>query len=98
MTTILTTGPVKLQPTPRRVRDLFDTTKALNVLEHKWFPDFWIPVSEIAPDVLTKGEAYGIEGGEGKEVKAFKGSVKGREKSSDGVVVFEGRVCWGGVD
>ena len=39
---------------------------------------------------MTKGEAYGIKGGEGKEVKAFKGSVKEREKSSDRVVVFEG--------
>jgi len=87
--TLITTGPVKVESTPRRVRAvfdgiyLFDTTAALHVWEHKYFPQFWVPVSAFAPGVLTKGEPYDPDG------VAFKGSVKGKDKTSDRVIVSE---------
>jgi hypothetical protein len=87
--TLITTGPVKVESTPRRVRALFDgiflfdTTSALHVWEHKYFPQFWVPVSAFAPRVLTKGEPYDPDG------VAFRGAVKGKGKSSDRVIISE---------
>jgi len=53
------------------------------VWEHKYFPQFWVPVSAFAPGILTKGEPYDPDG------VAFKGSVKGKTKTSDRVIVSE---------
>lgn len=82
-------GPVKVESTSRRVRALyngvflFDTTSAVHVWEHKYFPQFWIPLSSIAPNVLVKGDAFDGEKG------AFSATVKVGQRSSDRVVLFE---------
>ncbi|KAH7399805.1 hypothetical protein BKA64DRAFT_670436 [Cadophora sp. MPI-SDFR-AT-0126] len=86
---LISTGPVKTEPTSRRVRALFDgtfifdTTSAVHVWEHKYFPQFWIPISEFQPGVLVKGSSFDDQG------FAYLGTVKGRVRSSDRVLVFE---------
>ncbi|KAI0893025.1 DUF427-domain-containing protein [Annulohypoxylon nitens] len=50
---LVESGPVKTLPTPRRVRILFDgeyiadTTSALYVWEHQYYPYFYVPRSSI---------------------------------------------------
>jgi hypothetical protein len=60
-----------------------DTTRSKHVWEHKYFPQFWVPLSSVAPGVLTKGEAFDSES------SAFKATVKGKEKISERVLIFE---------
>jgi hypothetical protein len=86
---LLANGPYKIEHTPRRVRALFDgtwlfdTTSALWVWEHKYFPQFWIPLWAITPGILTKGAAIDAER------SAFSAVLKGKGKSSDRVLLFE---------
>ncbi|KAL2071115.1 hypothetical protein VTL71DRAFT_12350 [Oculimacula yallundae] len=86
---LIASGPVKLEPTCRQVRALFDgvflfdTTSAVHVWEHKYFPQFWVPLSSFAPGVLIPGPRFDDEG------FAYQGTVKGASKSSNRVVVFE---------
>jgi len=88
-TTLLTTGPVKIESTPRRVRALFDgkflfdTTSAKHVWEHKYFPQFWIPITAVTPGVLTKGKALDAE------TSAYFATAKGVNKETDRVITFE---------
>ncbi|KAI1773331.1 DUF427-domain-containing protein [Hypoxylon cercidicola] len=62
---IASKGPVKTLPTPRRVRILFngkyvaDTTSALYVWEHEYYPYFYVPYSALPPGVLIEDEATG---------------------------------------
>ena len=48
-----------VEPVPRRVRAVLggrlvlDTTRALYVWEHKYYPQFYIPVEDVAADVLV---------------------------------------------
>lgn len=50
---LCTTGPVKTHPTPRRVRILHkgvyiaDTTNALYVWEHEYYPYFYISIHDL---------------------------------------------------
>ncbi|KAH8808105.1 hypothetical protein F5884DRAFT_752658 [Xylogone sp. PMI_703] len=87
--TLISNGPVKQEETPRRVRALFDgvwvvdTIEARHVWEHKYFPEFWVPVKSVKEGVLTKGEAYDAE------KSAFKATVKGQAKSTPRVLIFE---------
>lgn len=78
-----------MEPTPRRVRTLFngiylfDTTSALHVWEHKYFPHFWVPISAFDTSVLTKGTPYDPDG------VAFRASIKIKDKISDRVIISE---------
>lgn len=86
---LITSGPHKVEVTPRRVRALFDgvflfdTTSACHVWEHKYYPQYWVPATSFAPGVLTKGKAVGSDG------SAFLGTAKGNAKSTDRVLIFE---------
>jgi len=87
-TNLVTSGPVKLQSTPRRVRILFDgqyvvdTTSAKHVWEHKYYPQFYVPLTSVLEGVLKKGDSV-------ENDSAFLATLKGKEKSSDRVIVFE---------
>ncbi|KAL2053729.1 hypothetical protein ABVK25_006033 [Lepraria finkii] len=87
--TLLANGPHKLENTSRRVRGLydsiyvFDTTEALLVWEHPYYPQFYIPSSAVKHDVLTKNEPVDKEG------SAFLATLKGKNKSTDRVISFE---------
>ena len=87
--TLNATGPVKVEPTPRRVRALFngtylfDTTSALHVWEHKYFPQFWVPRSALSTSVLKVLEPYDPDG------VAFRASITVKDKTSDRVLVSE---------
>jgi len=86
---LISSGPHKVEATPRRVRALFggvwlfDTISARHVWEHQYYPQFWVPVSSFAPSVLTKGKAIDSNG------SAFLGVVKGNTKTTDRVLIFE---------
>lgn len=86
---LVSSGPHKVEVTPRRVRAqfdgvfLFDTTSARHVWEHQYYPQFWVPVTAFAPGVLTKGKAVDADG------SAFMGTAKGSTKSTDRVLIFE---------
>jgi len=62
---LITAGPHKTEPTPRRVRGLlggkyiFDTTSAVYVWEHPYYPYFYIPESEFADGALEKLDSEG---------------------------------------
>ena len=87
--TLISSGPHKVETTPRRIRALFDSTwlfdtiSARHVWEHKYYPQFWVPIAAFAPGVLTKGKAIDHNS------SAFLATVKGKEKSTDRVLVFE---------
>jgi hypothetical protein len=78
-----------MESTPRRVRALFDgiyvfdTITAKHVWEHKYFPQFWVPISAVNPSLLTKGKAVDSSN------SAFLASVKGKSRSIDRVLIFE---------
>jgi hypothetical protein len=86
---LIKSGPVKVESTPRRVRGifdgifLFDTTSAKWVWEHKYFPQFWIPISAVTPGVLIKGKALDAEN------SAFAATVNGKGRETGRVLVFE---------
>jgi hypothetical protein len=86
---LISSGPHKVELTPRRVRALFDgaylfdTTSARHVWEHQYYPQFWVPATSFAPGVLTKGKAVGSDD------FAFLGTAKGNAKSTDRVLIFE---------
>ena len=48
-----------VEPVPRRIRatlagqTVLDTTRARYVWEHKYYPQFYIPLDDVAPDVLV---------------------------------------------
>ena len=87
--TLATTGPEKVESTPRRVRALFngtwlfDTTSALHVWEHKYYPLFWVPVSAFPDGILTKHAPYDPDG------VAFRASITVKDKTTDRVVISE---------
>lgn len=86
---MVSSGPHKVESTPRRVRALFDgvwlfdTTKARHVWEHKYFPQFWVPVESVTPGVLTKGDAID------SDASAFTAVAKGKGKTTSRVLIFE---------
>ncbi len=86
---LIQNGPFKIESTPRQVRALFDgvflfdTTSAKHVWEHKYFPHFWVPKSSIKLELLSRGPAFDKEG------YAYQATVKGSERSTNRVVVFE---------
>jgi uncharacterized protein (DUF427 family) len=95
--TLLTTGPHKLEPTPRRIRILFggtyiaDTIHSRFVWEHPYFPQYYLPKSDL-PELKKVGQEIKAEG-QGKTEgsgRAWQAEVSAEGKSSDRVLVFEG--------
>lgn len=86
---LLAKGPHKLEKTSRRVRGLydsayiFDTTQARHVWEHPYFPQYYVPKSEVQDGILSKKEAVD------QEESAFILDLKGKSKSTDRVLMFE---------
>ncbi len=80
---------MRVESTSRRVRVLFDdqyivdTTAAKHVWEHKYYPQYYVPIATIVSGVLEKGKAVDSDG------CAFLGTVKGLTKSTDRVLIFE---------
>lgn len=87
--TLIANGPYKLEKTSRRVRGLydsiyvFDTTGAHFVWEHPYFPQFYIPSVAVKHGILTKDEPVD------KAESAFLATLKGHNKSTDRIIVFE---------
>lgn len=56
-------GPHKIEPTTRRVRGqfdahwVFDTTSAYHVWEHPYYPQFYVPTTEIKGFRIVREEA-----------------------------------------
>lgn len=86
---LLASGPHKLEKTSRRVRGLydgiyvFDTTEARFVWEHQYYPQFYIPSSSVKAGVLTK------DGSVDKEESAFLATLKGENKSTDRIIIYD---------
>jgi uncharacterized protein (DUF427 family) len=66
---LVSEGPHKHEPTPRRVRGLlngeyaFDTIEAYHVWEHPYYPQFYIPLHSFANGSLARlGEVDGTKG------------------------------------
>ncbi|TAQ88058.1 hypothetical protein B7494_g3609 [Chlorociboria aeruginascens] len=101
--TLVTSGPHKIEGTPRRVRGLFgskfifDTTSALFVWEHKYYPYFYIRASEFPSGALAKSismEGYWVGrlsvGGKSTErVLGFEDGLEGEGKALSGLVRVE---------
>lgn len=93
---LLRNGPHKLEHTSRRVRALFDsvflfdTTAAIYVWEHEYYPQFYIPAVDFNPGVLTKKGP--VEGTERENTKAYWATVQGRKDGQEieKVLLFEG--------
>jgi Domain of unknown function (DUF427) len=94
---MLDNGPRKMVPTSRRVRVLFnnsyivDTTEAIHVWEHDYFPQYYIPVTELnnctwqsQEDIKTK------DGSLGASIVSIKvpGPKSVDEKTTDRAIVF----------
>ena len=62
---------------------LFDTTEARHVWEHPYYPQFYIPTQALKSDLLIKNESVDEEG------SAYLATVKGPQKSTDRVLMFE---------
>jgi len=83
-------GPHKIEKTPRRLRGLhsgkwlFDTTKAIYVWEHPYYPNFYIPRTELASGVVLEK----IEPATEKSYWIARLSVGGKVVTED-VLVFE---------
>lgn len=92
---LLRSGPHKFERTPRRVRALFDsvflfdTTRAIHVWEHAYYPQYYIPATEFKPGVLTKNGP--VEGTEGGDSEAYWATIQGRENGRQirNVLLFE---------
>lgn len=86
--TLITDGPFRVESTPRRVRALFggqfilDTTSARHVWEKKSFPQFWVPLSAVAPEVLSKGSVID------EDEYACAGILDVKGKKTDRVLIF----------
>ena len=86
---LLANGPHKLEKTPRRVRGLynglyiFDTTEALYVWEHPYFPQFYVATSAIKEGTVSRKEPV-----DDKE-SAYLVNFEVKDKSTDRVLQFE---------
>ncbi|KAI9850356.1 MAG: hypothetical protein M1838_005803 [Thelocarpon superellum] len=88
---LLASGPYKQEVTARRVRTLFnntyvaDTTSAVHVWEHPSYPQFYLPLAAVAPNLVTKHASHPID----KHGSAFPATLKVGDKSTDRVLLFE---------
>ncbi|KAF8577655.1 DUF427-domain-containing protein, partial [Ramaria rubella] len=86
---LVSSGPDKIELTPRRVRLLYngvyiaDTIAAKHVWEHKYYPQLYIPAKSFKSDILVKGEPID------SNASAFYGIIKVKDKQTDKVILFE---------
>ncbi len=89
---LVSSGPHKVEATPRRVRTLFnkiyvaDTTSAKHVWEHPYFPQYYLPTDAVHSNKhaqLQKGSAVDDDG------SAFLATLKVGQRATDRVVMFE---------
>jgi hypothetical protein len=93
---LLDSGPNKTSPTSRRVRVLFnnsyivDTTSAIHVWEHPWYPQFYVPHSALQNCNWTKQEDIKAQGGTGATLIHIKvpGPKGLKERSTDRAILF----------
>jgi hypothetical protein len=95
---LLKNGAHKVLPTARRVRVVFnqativDTTKAVWVWEHEWYPQFYVPSSEIKDSTLIDSQSVKSEG-IAKTAAIVKLTVPAKagvpEKTTDRVLRFD---------
>ncbi|KAL6882268.1 DUF427 domain-containing protein [Trichoderma longibrachiatum] len=87
-----TSGPHKTLPTARRIRIIFnktliaDITAAVLVWEHPWYPQYYIPASDIQNASLTTDALATLTVAEKPGVEA---------KSTDRVLRFDDDSSWG---
>ncbi|ETR99745.1 DUF427-domain-containing protein [Trichoderma reesei RUT C-30] len=87
-----TSGPHKTLPTARRIRIIFnktlivDTTRAVLVWEHEWYPQYYIPASDIQAASLTNEALATLTVAEKPGIEA---------KSTDRVLRFDNDTSWG---
>ncbi|CAJ2509406.1 Uu.00g144320.m01.CDS01 [Anthostomella pinea] len=80
---LLETGPVKTLPTPRRIRIqlggawVADTTAAVYVWEHPFYPYYYVPVASFAEGVLVPSSSSTTSSTE-------QGSHQGQKKGEEG--------------
>lgn len=97
---LLASGPHKTAPTSRRVRAVFngryilDTTRALHVWEHPYFPQFYVPLADFADGCWRRKEDVGGEEGAQEKARgkgeggAFVVAVKVGDKETDRAIGF----------
>lgn len=83
-------GPHKLEPSPKRIRVLFNRTYVADatasrhparlVWEHRWYPVYYLPREAFQPHVLTKADGQTLA------------------HADDGTAAFLGRLTADGVD
>ncbi|OTA08587.1 hypothetical protein A9Z42_0002670 [Trichoderma parareesei] len=92
LTRLRASGPHKTLPTARRIRIIFnkttivDTTRAVLVWEHEWYPQYYIPASDIQNASLTNEALATLTVAEKPGVEA---------KSTDRVLKFNNDTSWG---
>ncbi|KAI9712216.1 MAG: hypothetical protein M1812_006951 [Candelaria pacifica] len=99
---LLTSGPHKLEPTDRRIRIFFngtyivDTLAARHVWEHPYFPQYYVPKSEVKGGALSIGDVV-AETPKDQRGLARVGNLKVGGKDTDRVLLFEGEGKLGGL-
>ncbi|KAL7812725.1 DUF427 domain-containing protein [Trichoderma gracile] len=87
-----TSGPHKTLPTARRIRIIFnktlivDTTRAVLVWEHEWYPQYYVPAADIQNAFLTNDALATLAVAEKPGVEA---------RSTDRVLRFDDDQSWG---
>lgn len=93
---LLKDGPVKTLPTPRRVRILFDgsyvadTTDALFVWEHEYYPYYYVPRTAFAKHALQPSSP------EQPGLWFWEAELHGATRSTDRILVFGSARAIGG--
>jgi uncharacterized protein (DUF427 family) len=88
-------SPIRTLPTSKRIRGylnsslLFDTTAALLVWEHQYFPYYWIPKSDFAEGTAVFSKDKPISGIESSTFSVSTGA-EGKGKEIKALVVPEG--------
>ncbi|KAI9150025.1 hypothetical protein HJFPF1_09777 [Paramyrothecium foliicola] len=88
---LLGDGPRRVQPASRRVRvihngaTIVDTVKALHVWEHDYYPQFYIPLSDLKKSQWHDGDYVTVRVPGGNQIEAFQLelSVPGAEGRKD---------------
>jgi uncharacterized protein (DUF427 family) len=70
-------GPRRMKPSNRRVRAIFngativDTTRAVHVWEHDYFPQFYVPEKDLINCTWSNGEKRIVKGHDEQELVAY---------------------------
>ncbi|KAM3066819.1 hypothetical protein ACMFMG_011890 [Clarireedia jacksonii] len=96
ITTLLTTGPHQVLPTPRLIRTYFAghliarTTSALFVWEHPYYPQYYIPLKCISPSYLIPTTPISVLDASNVHGSAQHAVLSVDDHSIDDVVIFTG--------